>query len=324
MYTLSQLQARIDAEIKNASYKTDPERLYEPIEYILGMGGKRLRPALVLLACNMFSDSIESAVSPALAIEIFHNFTLVHDDMMDHADMRRGVPTVHKKWDYNTGILSGDAMSILAYKYLVNTRPEVLSRVLDTFSKTALEVCEGQQYDMDFELRNDVTVSEYLKMIELKTAVLLAGSLKIGAIIGGATEKDYNLLYEFGRLIGLAFQLQDDYLDTYGDQAVFGKKIGGDILCNKKTFLLISAINAANNEDLSVLNGWISDKSAIPEEKIEAVTNFYNKYNISELSRKTINELYEKAKEALHSLSTYPKKTGFLEELAEGIMKRNH
>ena len=233
--TSKELLSQIHAYIESLPYSHDPKGLYDPIEYVLGLGGKRLRPVLMLLAYNLFKEDVKAIFSQAAAIETYHNFTLLHDDLMDKADMRRGKLTVHKKWNENTAILSGDAMLILSYQFMMQGCPEsCMKQVMEVFSRTALEVCDGQQWDMEFECREDVTVDEYMEMIRLKTSVLLAGALKIGAILGGASEKDAQLLYDFGIKAGLAFQLQDDYLDVYGDPAVFGKKIGGDILCNKR------------------------------------------------------------------------------------------
>ena len=236
---------------------TAPHHLYEPITYSLKMGGKRIRPALLLHAASLYTNSIEPFLPAAMAIEIFHNFTLLHDDIMDKADVRRNQPTVHKKYNENVAILSGDAMSILAFKYFAKENTTHLAELLPLFSETAIEVCEGQQHDMDFETRVNVTVDEYLEMIRLKTAVLIASSLKLGALLANAPSKDANLFYEYGLNIGLAFQLQDDWLDVYGDPDVFGKKKGGDICSNKKTFLLLKAMEACDPSTLEILNQWL-------------------------------------------------------------------
>jgi geranylgeranyl pyrophosphate synthase/tRNA G10 N-methylase Trm11 len=276
--TSEQLLQQIHEYIGNLSYMREPMGLYDPIEYVLGLGGKRLRPVLMLLAYNLYKEDVTRIFSQAAGIETYHNFTLLHDDLMDKADMRRNKPTVHKKWDENTAILSGDAMLILAYQFMMKECSlECVERVMEVFGRTALEVCEGQQWDMEFEHRLDVTVDEYIEMIRLKTSVLLAAALKIGAILGGAPEKDAQLLYDFGIKMGLAFQLQDDYLDVYGDPAVFGKKIGGDILCNKKTFMLITALNLAEGEDKETLLNWLRATDYVAEEKIQSVTALYNK-----------------------------------------------
>lgn len=239
MKTFNELRDQISIELEKLNWQNEPRGLYEPIAYELSIGGKRVRPVLTMMACNLFSDDLKAAVAPALGIEVFHNFTLLHDDIMDRADIRRGLPTVHKKWNDNTAILSGDVMLIVAYQLIAQTPMPHLKEVLDLFSKTAAEICEGQQYDVDYEARKKVEIDEYIEMIRLKTAVLLGCALKTGAIIGNASPADANLLYDVGINIGLAFQLKDDLLDVYGDEATFGKKIGGDILCNKKTYLLI-------------------------------------------------------------------------------------
>ena len=273
MHKIKDLQEIINKEIESKKMGREPFSLYEPINYSLSNGGKRIRPLLTLLACNLFSEKIDQAIDAALAIEIFHNFTLLHDDIMDKADIRRGKPTVHKKWNENTAILSGDAMFIKSYDFLLETKTEKFKEILQVFNNTALEVCEGQQYDMEFENRNDVSENEYLRMIELKTSVLLAAALKIGAIIGGAENADADLLYDFGRNIGLAFQLQDDMLDVYGSKNTFGKEIGGDIVANKKTFLLIKAKQLSSIEDKRHIDSYLMDKKTPKEEKIKGIHN---------------------------------------------------
>lgn len=280
-----------------------PLNLYEPVDYVLGLGGKRLRPALCMAACHFYGGDGTSAGSAAMGLEMFHNFTLLHDDIMDGASIRRNQPTVHVKWNANTAILSGDAMMILANQMMLNVPDAVLKPVQQLFLKTALEVCEGQQYDMDFEHRNDVDVDEYIEMIRLKTAVLIAASLKIGALIGGASEKDASLLYEFGVNLGLAFQLQDDYLDVYGNSAEFGKSIGGDIVCNKKTFLLINCIANANDEQRKVLDYWLTKTDFDRNEKIAAVTQLYNELNIASISKMRMEQYYQTALLILDQLS---------------------
>ena len=272
MLSFNEILQKVEHEISQLSFEYPPKSLYDPIEYILSLGGKRIRPALALMACNLYQENIDNVIYPALGIEVFHNFTLLHDDLMDRADKRRNKPTVHKVWNDNTAILSGDAMLIAAYQLIGKTEPSCLKEVFDLFTETALEICGGQQYDMEFESRTDVTEPEYIEMIRLKTAVLLACSLKIGAIICGASKEDADNLYDFGINIGLAFQLQDDLLDVYGDTATFGKNIGGDITCNKKTFLLIHAFELASPEQKATLNNWIGKTQFIPAEKIEAVT----------------------------------------------------
>lgn len=295
---------QIHEYIGNLSYMREPMGLYDPIEYVLGLGGKRLRPVLMLLAYNLYKEDVTRIFSQAAGIETYHNFTLLHDDLMDKADMRRNKPTVHKKWDENTAILSGDAMLILAYQFMMKECSlECVERVMEVFGRTALEVCEGQQWDMEFEHRLDVTVDEYIEMIRLKTSVLLAAALKIGAILGGAPEKDAQLLYDFGIKMGLAFQLQDDYLDVYGDPAVFGKKIGGDILCNKKTFMLITALNLAEGEDKETLLNWLRATDYVAEEKIQSVTALYNKVGVPELCQARIDAYYKEGLELLDKVN---------------------
>lgn len=302
--TGEQLLQQIHEYIGNLSYMREPMGLYDPIEYVLGLGGKRLRPVLMLLAYNLYKEDVTRIFSQAAGIETYHNFTLLHDDLMDKADMRRNKPTVHKKWDENTAILSGDAMLILAYQFMMKKCPlECVERVMEVFGRTALEVCEGQQWDMEFEHRLDVTVDEYIEMIRLKTSVLLAAALKIGAILGGAPEKDAQLLYDFGIKMGLAFQLQDDYLDVYGDPAVFGKKIGGDILCNKKTFMLITALSLSEGEDKETFLNWLCAMDYVAEEKIQSVTALYNKVGVPELCQARIDAYYKEGLELLDKVN---------------------
>lgn len=324
MNTLKEFQELINNYIfKESIINKEPQSLYDPINYTLKSGGKRIRPALVLMACNLFSGDIQKAVKPAIGLEIFHNFTLLHDDIMDEADIRRGLPAVHKKWDENTAILSGDAMLIKAYDYFFDVESPNYKDILKVFNKTALEVCEGQQYDMEFENRNDVTENEYLRMIELKTSVLLAGALKIGALIGNADEKDADLLYDYGRNIGLAFQLQDDLLDVYGDEKVFGKQIGGDIVANKKTFLLIKAREIAADDDLERLNNSINMNSSNRDEKISAVTAIYNKLKIQDITREKILGLTQKALDSLDQVNVENSKKIELKNLAGKLINRN-
>lgn len=322
MLTYSELLKITESEISLQNYSVEPRKLYEPIGYILSLGGKRIRPVFTLLACNLFSSEIKSAIPAAIALETFHNFTLIHDDVMDNSPMRRKMPTVHTKWNTNVAILSGDAMSIKAYENLEKLDVKHLPEVLKVFNRTALEVCEGQQYDMDFETQQNVQVDEYLKMIELKTSVLIAACMKIGAIIGGAKSKDADLLYEYGRNIGLAFQLQDDYLDVYGDSAVFGKSIGLDILCNKKTFLLISALEAAKGDVLAKLNYFLNTKNINPDEKIAGVTEIYNSLNVKELSELKISEYFGLANKLLSELSVFERTTE-LQSFVELLKSRN-
>lgn len=322
MLSFNEILQKIETEITQLSFEYPPKSLYDPIEYILSLGGKRIRPALALMACNLYQDKVENVINPALGIEVFHNFTLLHDDLMDRADKRRNKPTVHKVWNDNTAILSGDAMLIAAYQLIGKTEPKHLKEVFDLFTSTALEICGGQQYDMEFESRNDVTEAEYMEMIRLKTAVLLACSLKTGAIVGGASKEDASNLYEFGIHIGLAFQLQDDLLDVYGETATFGKNIGGDILCNKKTFLLIHAFELASPEQQQILNEWIGKDTFIPSEKIRAVTNIYNELNLKEITSAKMQGYYDKAMAHLDNLNVSPEKLTILKEVSNRLMYR--
>jgi geranylgeranyl diphosphate synthase type II len=324
MKTHQEISELVSAELEQLHWTKEPRGLYEPIAYVLGMGGKRIRPALALMACNLFSDDVQPAVQPALGLEVFHNFTLLHDDIMDRADVRRGKPTVHKKWDDNTAILSGDVMQIASYQLIAKTPLAHLKSVLELFSNTAAEICEGQQYDVDFEHRDDVTAENYLEMIRLKTAVLLGCALQCGAWIGGAGEQDAQHLYDFGINIGLAFQLKDDLLDVYGDEATFGKKIGGDILCNKKTYLLIHALKLAKGNDADELSKWlnISDESE-SENKISAVTSLYNKLGVRTICEDKMNQFYAMAVAKLEKVSVFDNKKQELRKLAEKLMFRN-
>ena len=322
MFTASQLLDRINTYVSEIPFTRKPEGLYDPIKYVLSIGGKRVRPVLMLMAYNLYKEDIASIYKPATAIEIYHNYTLLHDDLMDRADMRRGKTTVHKVWNDNTAILSGDAMLVLAYQYMAECAAPSLKEVMDIFSLTALEICEGQQMDMDFELRSDVTEEEYLEMIRLKTAVLLAASLKIGAILGGASREDAENLYDFGMQIGVAFQLQDDLLDVYGNPEVFGKKIGGDILCNKKTYMLIKALEHANNKQLSLLNGWIAREIYDPQEKIASVTELYDQIGIRAVCENKMREYYTRAMDSLKAVSVTEEKKTELKKLMKHLMYR--
>lgn len=327
MYSVEELQELINNEIitrSEALKELHPTDLYSPVNYSLEIGGKRLRPVLLLLSYNLFSDEIQKAMPSAIAIEVFHNFTLLHDDIMDKADVRRNQPTVHKKFDENSAILSGDAMAFLSYKYLLENKSEQLVDVIELFSKTAIEVCEGQQFDMDFESRLDVSESEYLEMIRLKTAVLLACSLKAGALIANANTKEANLLYEYGINLGLAFQLQDDLLDSFGDQKTFGKRIGGDILANKKTFLLINALETASPNIKGELLGWINKKDFVEENKISAVKEIYTQLNIKELTQQRIDLYFQKSSEILENISLDKNKLQPLFVLGNRMLKRNN
>jgi len=327
MHTIKDLQQIISEEIQieiKRLNETEPKNLYEPIAYTLAMGGKRLRPVMVLLACNLFTDQVEKAIPAAIAIEVFHNFTLLHDDIMDEADVRRNSSTVHKKYNKNIAILSGDAMSIMAYNYLQKSESKNLQNMVRLYSQTALEVCEGQQLDMDFETRLNVSIPEYLNMIRLKTAVLLACSLKMGALACHAPEKIADLLYVFGLDLGIAFQLQDDLLDVYADQKKFGKKAGGDILSNKKTFLLLKALELSDPMTKEEILTWINKKEFDPDEKIEAVKQIYNKLNINEITTNNIECYYQSAISSWKLIDLAVEKKTELLQLAKMIMKRDH
>ncbi|MDR2682750.1 MAG: polyprenyl synthetase family protein [Dysgonamonadaceae bacterium] len=318
---LEETLALVTQKIADIRYPKQPARLYDPVAYLLAMKGKKIRPALTLLACNLFKEDVHEAIPVALAWEIFHNFTLMHDDLMDQADIRRGQPSVHKKWNENTAILSGDAMLILAYKHLAKSSGTYLKKLLDLFSTTAAEICEGQECDMQFEERLDVREEEYLDMIRLKTAVMLGACLKSGAITGDADSIDQDLLYDFGIHLGLAFQIQDDLLDVYGDAAEFGKPIGGDILCNKKTYLLVSAWNKAEEKEKRELLHWfkVDDR---PEKKIQAVTAIYDRLLVKDQARSHMEDYYWKAIRTLDEVSVPAEKKLVLNELAKELMHR--
>ena len=303
--------------------ETEPKFLYEPVRYALSAGGKRIRPVLCLMSAEMFGASADKAIDAALGLEIFHNFTLLHDDIMDKSDMRRGRPAVHKKWTENIAILSGDLMSLVACRSAAKTVANK-ERVLETFLRTAIEICEGQQYDMDFETETNVSVDEYMKMINLKTAVLLAGSLKIGALIAGASESDCENIYQYGRYAGLAFQLQDDLLDTYGNAAVFGKPIGGDIAENKKTFLLINTINLASGSTKKELLEWISKENFDRDEKYNSVKAIYDTLNIKDLTIKKIEECYSIADSYLQKVSLPDSEKAVLRNYMDSMRSRNY
>lgn len=322
IYTSSQLLDKINKFIAELDYKRPPVGLYEPVEYTLALGGKRIRPVLMLMAYNIYKVEVDDALPAAAAIETYHNYTLLHDDLMDKADLRRGNPTVHKKWDENTAILSGDTMLVLAYKLMTQCPASCLKAVMDIFNETALEIGEGQQYDMEFETRNNVTEEEYLEMIRLKTSVLLAASLQIGAVQAGASSEDANRLYDFGLQLGLAFQLQDDYLDVYGDPAIFGKKVGGDILCNKKTYMLINALQRADKEQRAELDRWIAATEYIPEEKVRAVTALYDAIGIKELCHRKIESYFRAAEECLAKVSVPDERKQELRNFALSLMGR--
>lgn len=313
---------KINEYIKNLPLEKEPKGLYEPIRYILSLGGKRIRPVLMMMAYELWHDDSERILPLAVALETFHNFTLLHDDVMDHADMRRGMPTVHKKWNENTAILSGDNMLVLAFKWMQQCPAEKMPDVLGTFTTTAIEIDEGQQLDVDFEERDDVREEEYIEMIRLKTSVLLACAVKIGAIMSDAPKEDIENLYKFGECIGLSFQLQDDYLDVYGDPKVFGKAIGGDITSNKKTYMLINAINKAEGADKEELMKWIDAKTFDRNEKVKAVTAIYDKLGIDLMAKAKMEQYYTDAIAYLDKVNVSEDKKKALRDYADKMMKR--
>lgn len=319
MHTPTQLQEIIEAAIPQIEYPTHPNNLYEPIRYIMSLGGKRIRPVMVLMATELFTTDTNKALDVALAIETFHNFTLVHDDIMDNAPLRRGKITVHEKWGVNNAILSGDVMMVESNKHLSKVDILVLKPVLDTFNATAQGVCEGQQLDMEFEQRTDVSIAEYIEMIRLKTAVLLGGAMKLGAIVGGANTVDADLLYSFGENLGIAFQLQDDILDVYGNPEKFGKQVGGDIISNKKTFLHLKTLELAQSDEIESLTSVTTNQDF----KVKDVTSIYNKYQIKELATSEMNSYLEKANNSLNELAVADEKKTQFRELIQQIMERD-
>lgn len=322
MKTSEEILKLVNDYLAQLPYERKPQSLYEPIKYVLSMGGKRVRPVLMLLAYNMFKDNPESILSSACALETYHNYTLLHDDLMDNADLRRGHETVHRKWDANTAILSGDSMLVLAYERMAQCPKEKLAEVLSLFTETALEIGEGQQYDMEFENRTDVTEAEYIEMIRLKTSVLLACAVKMGAILADASAEDAENLYKFGEQIGLAFQLQDDFLDVYGDSAVFGKAIGGDITSNKKTFMLINALNHASAEQSEELTRWITAEQFDAAEKIAAVTRLYNEIGIDRMAKEKIEYYFAQSTQYLARVNVPEERKQELIAYTHEMMKR--
>lgn len=318
MQTIDTLISKVNAEVEALSYPTSPSGLYEPIRYILSIGGKRIRPVLMLMGYNVWKDDVEAIMPQALGLETYHNFTLLHDDLMDKSDLRRGNPTVHKKWNDNTAILSGDTMLILAYKLFGQ------NIAYTDFVNATLGVCEGQQYDMEFETRDDVKEEEYMEMIRLKTSLLLGYALKIGSKLAGASEDDAQKMYEFGEKMGLAFQIQDDILDVYGDTKFFLKKLGADIVDNKKTYLLINALNMANAQQKAELEAWINKENFNPEEKVAAVTALYNETGIHEFAQKKVEELFTNALNSLDSVSVEDERKVELRNFANRLLGRKY
>ena len=322
MYTSEELLKKVNEALDGIVYDRQPSTLYAPIEYVLSLGGKRVRPVLMLLGYNLYQDDPETIMTQALAIETYHNFTLLHDDLMDNADLRRGNETVHRRWNPNQAILSGDTMLLQAFQRMGQCRQDKLQDVISLFTETALEIDEGQQLDVEFETRNDVTEAEYIEMIRLKTSVLLACALKIGAILGGASKADQDNLYKFGEQIGLAFQLQDDLLDVYGDPKVFGKNIGGDITSNKKTYMLINAVNRANADQHAELTKWIEAETFDRQEKVKAVTKLYDEIGIRQLCEEKMEACYTLAQQYLDQVSVDEARKAVLKAYAAAMMKR--
>ena len=315
--------ALIENALSKLNWKDNPQSLYDPIEYVLSLGGKRIRPALCTLACEFYSGETSKAIPAALGLEIFHNFTLLHDDIMDRADTRRGQPTVHKKWNDNAAILSGDAMLICAYQYMSQVESHLLSNIMTLFSKVALEVCKGQELDMSFERRDNVTIDEYIEMIRLKTAVLLGSVLKIGAIVAKADAKNQKAIYDFGINLGMAFQLQDDIFDCYGDVKVFGKMTGGDIADNKKTYLYLKALELASAEDKKVLLQLFSMPKGRDDKKIETVLNIYDKYNVRNIVTDLMTKYYEDSLKNLDEIDVPEERKQILRDYAAYLYTRN-
>ncbi|MFK7833820.1 MAG: polyprenyl synthetase family protein [Winogradskyella sp.] len=322
MLNIESYQKSFISYLEGFAVDKEPQNLYEPINYILKLGGKRLRPVLTLMTTEVFGGSAENAMDAALSIEVFHNFSLVHDDIMDDAPLRRGQETVHEKWDLNTGILSGDAMLILAYQLFENYEPTTFRDLAKLFGKTALEVCEGQQYDIDFETRNDVTISEYLKMIEYKTAVLVGAAMKMGAIVAKATVEDQKAIYEFGRLLGIAFQLQDDYLDAFGNPKTFGKQVGGDILEHKKTYLYLKTIALGSAENKLNLQTAMTSTTLSNEDKVTTVKGLFKSSGAAEATQHAVKDYTNKAFDVLNSLNIAEDKKQVLRLFGEQLMNR--
>ena len=323
MLNSSEILKLVNDFLAQLPYERKPKSLYEPVEYVLSIGGKRIRPVLTLMGYNLWKEDPERILMPAVGLETYHNYTLLHDDPMDNADVRRGYPTVHRKWDANKAILSGDSMLVLAYQRMQQVPAEKLPAVLELFTETALEIGEGQEYDMTFETRNDVTENEYIEMIRLKTSVLLACALKTGALLADAPQEDADRLYRVGEQVGLAFQLQDDLLDVYGDPKVFGKAIGGDITSNKKTYMLINAYNRANDEQRKELEHWIGAKEFDRSEKVAAVTRLYDAIGIRQLCEDKINYYFQQASQTLSEVNVTDERKAQLRQYMDELLHRN-
>lgn len=321
--TSNEILKSVNDFLDQLPYERKPQSLYDPIRYVLSIGGKRIRPVLMLMAYNLYKDQPEDILMPACGLETYHNYTLLHDDLMDNADLRRGHETVHKRWDANTAILSGDSMLVLAYQRMAQVPMDKLAPVLDCFTETALEIGEGQEYDMDFETRNDVKEEEYIEMIRLKTSVLLACATKIGAILADAPEEDVKYLYKFGEQLGLAFQLQDDLLDVYGDPKVFGKAIGGDITSNKKTYMLINAYNRADEKQRAELVRWIEAPTFNRDVKVAAVTRLYDEIGIRQLCEEKINYYFDQAAQYLTKVGVAEERKQSLRQYMDELLHRN-
>lgn len=324
MRSIPELQTLIKSEIESLKYGSHPENLYEPIRYIMSLGGKRLRPTLVLLAYQLAGRSPDEIIRPALTVEVFHNFTLMHDDIMDQAPLRRGKETVHEKWDQTVAILSGDTMLVKAYELLLEVKPSILKRAIERFNRTASEVCEGQQIDMNFEEMDVVSETDYIEMIRLKTAVLLGFSMEFGGMMAEMDQKSCDLLFQIGEKMGIGFQLMDDYLDVYADQTKFGKQVGGDIISNKKTYLLINALSESNPNQKKELNAWLSKPDFDPQQKVNEITRIYNEIGIPELTRKKMNEYFDASFALLEKLDVDSEARNELIRFAGLLMKREH
>lgn len=323
LYSWEQARDIINEFIESLKFEREPQELYAPIRYTIEQSGKRVRPVLCLMAYNMYKENVQEVLYQAVAMETYHNHTLIHDDVMDRADIRRGKPTVCAKWGDTPAILSGDTMLLLAFEFVAHAPVEKLPAVLALFTETAKEVCDGQQYDIEFETRDAVAEAEYMEMIRLKTSVLIAASMKMGGLVAGASEGDLENLYAFGETMGLAFQLQDDLLDVYGDTAVFGKKIGGDIRCNKKTFLLIKAFELASAEQKAQMEAWINNPACDDDEKVAFFTNIYNELGVKEVCEQRIKELFAKCDEFMDKISVADEKKVCLKNFANSLLNRN-
>lgn len=323
MYSFQHYQEILANEILNLKFEREPRELYEPIAYILNIGGKRLRPVVTLMSCDIFGGDLKKAMFPAIGMEMFHNFTLIHDDIMDQAPVRRGFATVHAKWDENRAILSGDAMLILANQFMLKAEDDVLREVMELYNFSGLMVCDGQQYDMNYESRKRTSIDEYIRMIELKTAVLISSCFKLGAVIAKTSTENKDLIEKFGHNLGISFQLEDDILDAFGDYSKFGKSIGGDILANKKTFLLLKAFDLAEGKDLQDLENWFAHKNHDPEQKVQAVLDIYRKLNIRELSKNASRHYFDISIQYLNQLDISDKARSTLYDLADYLINRD-